>query len=145
MSKIIFNGKQIKNLLENPNVLRCSNKSITYSRDFKINAVELYKQGLNPQEIFVRAGFDLNIIGRGKPKNCLRRWNKVFKEKGLSGLSEARGRKSRGRPKRKNLTDKEKIKELELEIAYLKKERDFLAELRAKRAESNSGLSKNSR
>jgi len=135
MSKIIFTEEQINNLLENPNVLRCSSKSITYSKEFKVKAIKLYEQGLNPQEIFIRAGFDLNVIGRKKPKDCLIRWNRVFREKGSRGLSEARGRNSRGRPKSQNLTDEEKIKRLETEVAYLKEERDFLAKLRAKRAE----------
>ena len=36
MSKVIFNDKQIKVLAKNPNVLRVSDKAITYSEEFKI-------------------------------------------------------------------------------------------------------------
>ena len=35
MSKVIFNDKQIKLLAKNPNVLRVSDKAITYSEEFK--------------------------------------------------------------------------------------------------------------
>ncbi len=57
-------------------------------------------------------------------------------EQGLSNeggsglLIEARGRGG-GRPKKINLTDSDKIKRLEIEVAYLKEENNFLAKLRA--------------
>lgn len=135
MSKRIFTREQVEQLLNNKNVVRVG-KAIVYSKDFKINAVKLYnEQGLTSSEIFRQAGFDLNVIGKEKPKNCLRRWNNAFRIKGEAGIiTETRG-KGGGRPKTKNLTDSEKIKWLEAENAYLKAENDFLAKLRAKRAE----------
>jgi hypothetical protein len=45
------------------------------------------------------------------------------------------GHNGGGRFKTKGLTETEKIKKLEAEVAYLKAENDFLAKLRAKRAE----------
>jgi hypothetical protein len=72
------------------------------------------------------------IIGEDTPKESLRRWNRVYKLKGLDGLVESRGKSSGGgRPKTKDLTDADKIKRLETEVAYLKAENDFLAKLRA--------------
>jgi hypothetical protein len=67
------------------------------------------------------------------PKGCLRRWKKVFKDKGEVGLKiDGRSRrKPAGRPKNlANLTDEEKLKRLEAEVAYLKEENRFLARLR---------------
>lgn len=129
-----FTEEQTKELLKNENIVRCK-RTIVYSKDFKINAVRLYEQGLNPQEIFRQSGFDLNIIGRRKPKSLIRDWNKVYKTKGIEGLKiETRGKATGGgRPKTKNLTDADKIKRLEAEVAYLKAENDFLAKLRAGR------------
>ena len=135
MSKRIFTGEQIKDLLKNKNIKRCSERSITFSREFKINSIHLYEQGLISTEIFRQAGFDLGVIGKDKPKGYLRDWNSVVRKKGLEGLSEVRGKNSRGRPKTKNLTKEDKVKRLEAEVAYLKTENDFLAKLRAKRAE----------
>ena len=140
MSKRIFIREQIEELLKNKNVAGCSERSITYSKHFKIRAVKLYNEcGLTSAEIFKQAGFDRNMIGKDQPKECLKRWNRIYRAKGERGLDiETRGR-SGGRPKKpkdtKDTSDTDKIKRLEAEVAYLKAENDFLANLRARRAE----------
>ena len=138
MSKRIFNKEQIEALLRNPNVAGCSERSISYRKDFKVLAMRKYRDGLSSSEIFRQAGFDIDLIGRDKPKGCLRRWRDILKSKGEAGLRiDGRGQsKAGGRPRSlANLTDKEKLKRLEAEVAYLKAENDFLAKLRAKRRE----------
>lgn len=133
MSTRIFNQEQIETLLQNSNVAGCSEKSISYHKDFKILAIGKYREGLSPSEIFRQAKFDINMIGRGTPKECLRRWKKIFKDKGEAGLkTDGRGQsKAGGRPKSlANLTDEEKLKRLEAEVAYLKEENRFLTKLR---------------
>jgi len=138
MSKRIFTREQIKELLKNKNILKCSEKSITFNKAFKISAVKLYhEQGITSKEIFRRAELNLDVIGKKMPKACLRRWNKSYKSEGLKGLIEKRGGNAvgGGRPKTKYATDKEKIQYLEAQVAYLKAENDFLAKLRAKRRE----------
>ena len=129
MSKRTFTKEQIKELLFNPNVLKCSEKSITYKNSFKTAALKEWKAGLLPQEIFLQAGFNIDLIGRKVPKQCLERWRETFRDKGIQGFSETRG-KARGRKKANWKNDKEKIKYLETKIAYLKAENDFLAKLR---------------
>lgn len=144
MSRRILTKEQIAEMLKNTNVSYCSNRSITYTKDFKLLAIKLYEQGLTSSDIFRKAGFDLDVIGRHQPKECLSRWLERFRAKGMDGLSDQRGKTGRGgRPKTKGVTEGDKIKRLEAEVAYLKAENDFLAKLRAKRAESNSGRSKN--
>jgi transposase-like protein len=72
MSKIIFTKEQIAQLLNNEHVVRVG-KTIVYSKDFKIKAVKLYnEQGLSSSEIFRQAGFNLNVIGKQKSKDCLK-------------------------------------------------------------------------
>jgi transposase-like protein len=136
MSKRIFAQDQMKELLNNPNVLRCSEKSITWHKDFKLTAVKLYQEGLSPSAIFTRAGFNLVLIGKNIPKWCLQRWRKTFQRKGEVGLM-VDGRSANnphGRPKDPVLlSDKEKLKHYEAQIAYLKAENDFLAKLRKQR------------
>ncbi len=134
MSKRIFSEEQIKTLLQNPNVERCSDKSISYQKNFKVEAVKKYQEGFSPIEIFKQAGFKIDIVGHETPERCLHRWRKVFRDKGIKELSaETRGRgKGGGRPKVNWETEKEKIKYLETENAYLKAENDFLAKLRKK-------------
>ena len=138
MSKRRFTQEQVEKLLKNVNVAKSSEKAITYSKDFKIRAVREYNEGgLGTRQIFRNAGFDLDVIGRGQPKSLLQDWNRIYRTKGATGLmTETRGKgNGGGRPKTKNLTDAEKMKRLETEVAYLKAENDFLARLRAKRRE----------
>lgn len=140
MSKRIFTQDQIDKLLENKNISKCSEKSITYSHKFKIMAIKQYNdEGMTSKQIFEQAGIDLGVIGKNVPVDCIRSWRKIHKAKGIDGLSnENRGKGkgyNKGRPKIRGMTDKEKIKKLELTIAYQKEEIDFLAKLRAKRAE----------
>jgi hypothetical protein len=143
MHKRIFNPEEQKELLANNNVLLCSNKSVTCSTDFKIGAVRQYESGLTATEIFSCAGFDLNLIGRDSPSECLRRWRAIVNKKGFSGLSESRGRNKGSKSKPKKMSEAERMRYLEAEVKYLKAENAFLAQLRAKRAERYSGRNKN--
>ncbi len=133
MSKIIYTTKQRKELLKNKNISRCGKKGITYTKDFKIKVVKQYQEEyLNPQEIFIQAGFDLTVIGKKKPSHCLERWNKIYSKKGFKGLIESS--QKRGRPKKTRIkTNKDKIERLKAENIYLKAENDFLVKLRAKK------------
>ena len=134
MSKRIFSEEQIKELSQNPNVERCSERSITYHKDFKLSAIEQYRKGLPPNEIFRQARFNIDMIGREKPKWCIQRWREILKDKGIQQLTnEVRGKNGiGGRPKTNWSNDKERIKYLETKIAYLKAENNFLAKLRKK-------------
>ena len=134
MSKRRFSADQIIELLKNINVAKCSEKSITYCKEFKFRAIKQYKEdGYSPRMIFEEAGFDLCLIGEDNPVESLRRWCKTYAAKGPMGLNtEARGRSHNcGRPRTKGLTNADRIKRLEIENAYLKAENDFLAKLRA--------------
>lgn len=133
MSNRIFNKEQIKTLLQNPNVAGCSEKSISYHKDFKVLAIRKYQEGLPPLEIFRQFQFNIDMIGRQTPKRCLRRWRKILKDKGEARLKiDGRGKhKAGGRPKGlAYLSDEEKLKRLEVEVAYLNEENRFLAKLR---------------
>lgn len=133
----IFTQEQIDNLLSNPNVESCGDRSITYTTTFKQQAVKLYEKGFTSTEIFKQAGMSLEVIGDDKPKDCLKRWRKIVRKKGIEGLKESRGQNGAGggRPKTTWATEVDKIKYLEAQVAYLKAENAFLTKLRAKRKE----------
>lgn len=133
----MFSSEEIKELLKNKNIAKCSSKSITFSPSFKLSAVKrYYDEGCSSNAIFKDAGFDLGIIGKDKAKNCLKRWRKIYHAKGKKGLmSEARGGPGRRRPKTRLKSDQEKIKYLEAKVAYLDVENDFLAKLRGLKRE----------
>ena len=104
-------------------------------RDFKITAVKKYREGLPPNEIFRQANFDIKMIGRDAPHECLRRWLKKGETELKSdgrGQSKLGGRTKNIENQMTGLSDREKIKYLETKIAYLKAENDFLAKLRKK-------------
>lgn len=127
MSKLIFSEKDIETLNGNPNVLRVSDKSITYSDDFKIHFVEEYLQGKLPRIIFEESGFDTNILGCRRYEQAAARWIRAYNKDGIIGLRDTRAENS-GRPRLKDLSQDEiiqrqnaKIKLLEEQIEMLKK------------------------
>ena len=133
-----FTNEECLELLKNPNVIKCSNKAITYSKEFKLKAVKQYtNEDVSPNEIFSLAGFNNVVIGKGTPKDRISDWKRLYRLYGEEGLvTDHRGKHGNGgRPTTKNLTEKEKLERLEVQVAYLKAENDFLKQLRAKRAE----------
>ena len=140
MNKRLLSAEQINNLLKNPNVIKCSPKSIGYSPQFKDWAVKQYEErGWSCAKIFTEAGFDLRIIGESTPKNRLKSWRRLKKLKGFEALAtDGRGKCKgcgKGRPRMKGLTDAEKFERLEATVAYLKAENDFLIKLRGGKTE----------
>ena len=132
MSKKILTNQEISNLLQNPNVRSCTSKYITYSPKFKIRSVREYESGKSTYQIFIDAGISDEIVDRRKMKDSVRRWKKISDTEGLSSLKKTKKWKC-GRKKKEVLTDKEKIKRLELENELLKAEKDFLVKLRAQK------------
>lgn len=127
----MFTPKQINQISSNKNVDRCSAKSITYNIKFKINAIKkYYDEGYSPYMIFKEAGFDLDLIGKGKIRDCLCRWRRIYNRKGIKGLSNENRGGAKGVVKTKYKNDKEKIEYLETKVAYLKTENDFLKKMK---------------
>lgn len=118
---------------QNKNVVRVSEAAITYSPDFKVEAVRANMVGGKPPHlIFVDAGFDLDLIGRETPKRCLERWRAVFQEHGEQGLRiDQRGKGATGRPLQRELTVEEKLRRAEARVKYLERENDLLKKFRA--------------
>jgi len=130
MSKIIFNEHQIRQLESNPNVASVSDRSIQYTPEFKIRAVNENLTGKGPAQIFEENGFDLNLIGSGKAQSSLKRWRKTFKELGEEGfLLERRGKGSSGRPSNKDISAEKKLEKAETRIKYLEAELELLKKL----------------
>lgn len=100
-----YSEDHLRQLRGNPNVKRCSSKSITYAPAFKQQAVkQYYEEGLSPRQIFLKAGFDLQVLGKYKPKDCLRLWKDIYKAKGLATLAsdiDPRGKNRLGKKKTK--------------------------------------------
>jgi hypothetical protein len=141
--RTIFSSENIAELKANPSVFSISERSIMYTCEFKLRALELHAQGVSAKEIWRRSGFD---ISRWKKDYCrynIRDWRRIVQRRGLKGLSNWPGRQIDHGPSAGETIDTDKVRRLELQVKYLKAENSFLAKLRAKRGESNSGLVKN--
>lgn len=140
--RTIFSNEEVAVLKQNPNVFSCTDKSVNYTYEFKKHALELHKEGVYAREIWKRAGFDVSKWRDDYCRSTLKDWKKIVKKRGIEGLLKVGGiQYDRGPTK----VDADKLKRLELQVKYLKAENDFLAKLRAKRAERNSGQIKSSR
>jgi transposase-like protein len=135
-----FTSDEIARLKENPCVFNCTEKSVNYTYEFKKRALELYAEGVSAKEIWRRSGFDVGKWRKDYFRETLRDWTKIVQKNGLEGLLKTGGIQCDNGP---NKTDADTIKRLKLQVNYLEAENRFLAKLRAKRAESNSGLKKN--
>lgn len=110
----------------NPNILKVTNSNVTYTSEFKAQAVKLASQGSSPDAIFREAGIDTSLFGRNYAFKAIDRWEKQIKQHGSSALKkERRGLKATGRPVGR------KFESLEEEVAYLRAEVDFLKKLQA--------------
>ena len=146
--RTIFTQKEVDEFNQHPCIFHCSQKYIHYTYEFKKRALELYEQGVNPKEIWRQAGFEPDRFHKNYTYSTLKDWRVPVKEKGIEGLENLGGIKyDRGVSYKKESVevDLDKIKRLELKVKYLEAENDFLAKLRTKRAESNSGQRKNSK
>ena len=128
MSKVIFNDKQIKLLAKNPNVLKVSDKAITYSEEFKNKFIEENSKGILPRKIFEDNGFDIEIIGLKRIEQAAARWRKKYSDMGVLGLKDSRTSNS-GRPLLRELTAQEEIERLKAKISLLEIENEFLKKL----------------
>ena len=128
MSKVIFNDKQIKVLAKNPNVLRVSDKAITYSEEFKNKFIVENSKGILPRKIFEENGFDIEIIWLKRIEQSAARWKKKYADMGVLGLKDSRTGNS-GRPLLRELTTQEEIERLKAKISLLEIENEFLKKL----------------
>ncbi|WP_254777344.1 IS3 family transposase [Paenibacillus sp. cl6col] len=139
-----YSELQIKKLEGNPNVFRVSETNISFTPVFKLAAVKAYKAGKTPNEIFLEAGFDLDMFSSRKPKESLKRWRSIYATHGKAGLlEERRGKGSSGRPSSKGLSIEEKLRRAEAKIKLLEIEMSFLkkAEGTRKAGEARQTLS----
>ncbi len=146
--RTIFTGEDLAKLRSNPCVWSCTEKTINYTSEFKKHALDMYVQGVSAKEIWKQAGFDTTKWKRDYFTSTLKDWRRVVKKYGPEGLGRLGGiQYDRGRSNSKESVkiESDKLKRLELQIKYLEAENAFLAQLRAKRAERNSGRMRNSK
>jgi putative transposase len=128
MSKITFSSKEINMLQKNPNVQRVSERSITYTDDFKNRFIDEYQAGKFPRQIFEENGFDVDVIGIKRIEQSAHRWKKAYEKNGLIGLTDSRKTAS-GRPLKRELTPSEVIERQRAKIELLEGQVELLKKL----------------
>ena len=121
MAGIKYSEVQIEELRKNKYIKTVTEKYITFTDEFKIQALELDKRYFLPKEIFKEFWFPEYIINTNLPKQTLA----TLRYKERKGwikqvISSKKWRKKSEKINFENMTKDEKIKYLETENAYLK-------------------------
>ena len=99
-----FTPYQRSKLLANRSVLEVTEKSVTFSSEFKLKAVHQYIDGTSPDQIFLNAGIPIHFFKEKYCRFCLKRWVQKYRTLGEESLKED-GRGSTGRPKKERPED----------------------------------------
>ena len=143
--RTIFSNEELVELRRHPCVFSCTSKLINYTYEFKKHALEEYERGTRPEYIWKKAGFDTSKWKKYYFRLTIKDWRRIVRRGDLSSLNNQGGIQHDDGMTKSLKTEKDKIKRLEMQVRYLQAENDFLAKLRAKRAERNSGRVKNSK
>ena len=138
-----FSNEELVELRKHPSVFSCTSKSVNYTYEFKKRALEEHEKGVHPKEIWKQTGFNTSKWKNHYFRLTIRDWKRIVRRGDLSSLNNQGGVQHDDGITKSLKTEKDKIKRLELQIRYLQAENDFLAKLRAKRAEQSSGRVKN--
>lgn len=128
MTKRFLTKKEQKQLRLNPYVKMVSEKSITYTDEFKRHFIAENEKGKLPRDIFENAGLSIDLIGLERIRSSGKRWRASYRKFGVKGLQDTRKTNS-GRPSTRELTADEKISRLEAENQLLLAENELLKKL----------------
>ena len=134
MGKNYFTSEQVEQLKKNKYVKHVSEKSITYTEEFKEVFIDEYNLGKIPSQILIEMGFDLKVLGRARIDGISERIRK--QAKCSEGFKDTRAEFS-GRPRTKDLTQEELIERQKQEIELLKAKVEYLSLLKKAQREAN--------
>jgi hypothetical protein len=138
-----FSNNELSELRKHPCVFSCTEKSVNYTYEFKKHVLEECEKGVSAKDVWKRAGFDTSKWKEFYFRSTVRDWKRIVHRGNISDLNNQGGVQCDDGVTKSLRSEKDKIKRLELQVRYLQAENAFLAKLRAKRAESNSGHLKN--
>ncbi|WMJ78690.1 MULTISPECIES: IS3 family transposase [unclassified Sedimentibacter] len=138
MSKKSFSDEEIDILSKNKYVKSASKRGITYTDEFKSLFIAGYSNGILPTQIFIDAGFDIDLLGNDRIWSASKRWRKSYKKSGELGLRDTRKFNS-GRPLNHELSVEEIIVKKDAEIAYWKAEAELLKKIELQERQVKKG------
>lgn len=128
MTKRLLTKNEQEQLKKNPYIKSVSDKSITYTDEFKRHFIVENENGQLPREIFEAAGLSEELIGLDRIKTAGKRWRAAYRKSGVEGLKDTRITNS-GRPLERELTLEEKITRLEAKNRLLQAENELLKKM----------------
>lgn len=140
-----FSNEELVELRKHPCVFSCTSKSVNYTYEFKKHVLEENEKGMCAKDIWKQAGFDTSKWKEFYFRSTVRDWKRIVHRGDISNLNNQGGVQHDDGVTKSLKAEKDKIKRLELQVRYLRAENDFLAKLRAKRAERNSGRVRNTK
>lgn len=124
MAEIKYTQEQINELLKNKYVKNCTDKNITFTKECKLNALELEKQLVFRREIFERLWFPEYVYNSMIPTKSIDRWKRNIDKKGV--IEENKWRTKKEKIDFNNMTKDEELEYLRAENAYLKELKKLL-------------------
>ncbi len=76
MGKGRFSPEEKKLLLSNPNVIKVTDQTVSYTDEFREFFLKQYDAGMKPTQIFLQAGFEPSVLGRKRIERTSARWRK---------------------------------------------------------------------
>lgn len=133
MPKQKFTQQEMDIIAQNPYVVNVYPTRISYSLAFKKYALKLAQEGIKSPEIFRKAGFDPEMLGKQRMYVAL----KKFKQEAASpeGLHEPRGKSKEERLAEFSKEDYSKkhtkvaIRELQNKVVHLEQQIEFLKKI----------------
>lgn len=125
MSKITFTAEYIAVLKANQYVKAASEKSITYTDEYKRHFVSESLLGKHAKQIFHESGFSIEALGEERIKSFAKKWRKRYRNDGTILLEDARKNNS-GRLRKTERTPEQEIKWLKERVALLEQEKELL-------------------
>lgn len=138
MSNKLFSDEEIDILSKNKYVKSVSKRGITYTDEFKTLFIAKHNKGYLTTQIFIDAGFDVDILGNVRIWSASNRWRKSYKQSGELGLRDTRKFNS-GRPLSRELSTEEIIAKKDAEIAYWKAEAELLKKIELQERQVKKG------
>ena len=118
----------VKKLNEHRYVAMATEWKVSYTEEFKRMAYHEYICGKNMREIFIEAGFDIELLGKKRISRFFEHLKEKDKEK--SGFKDKRKDKDLQVPLSTEAKMIKRIQDLECRNAYLEQENEFLKKIR---------------
>lgn len=124
MSRKTFTAEEINLLRQNPFTYKVTNRTLSFTKEFKELFMEKYNAGMLPQQIFAEHGYDQELLGDRRIRGISHYLRAQY---AATEGNFAEGKKSK--VSCKPLSEKEELKQLRQEVDYLKQEIDFLKKI----------------